>query len=65
MPITIAKTPEGYTAEVTPPHCGGVPWSTPRPMQLDELIDELIGRGCHRTDIGDALYAADPDWVSR
>ena len=29
-----------------------------------ELIDELTKRGAHQTDIGDALYAADPDWNS-
>jgi hypothetical protein len=25
----------------------------------------LRSLGCHQTDIGDAFYAADPEWLSR
>lgn len=32
------------------------------PMPLHELIRALEQEGIHQTDIGDALYAADPDW---
>jgi len=28
-----------------------------------QLIEELKGLGCHQQDIGDALDAADPDWL--
>ena len=31
---------------------------------LRELIDALQEQGCHEQDIGDALSAVDPDWVS-
>jgi RNA polymerase sigma-70 factor (ECF subfamily) len=27
-------------------------------------IAALRGRGCHPTDIGDAFYMADPDWIA-
>jgi hypothetical protein len=32
------------------------------PMPLHDLIRALEREGIHQTDIGDALYAADPDW---
>jgi len=44
-----------YQAEVTPPHSTR-PWKTPMPLRLRELIDTLVQKGCHQTDIGDALY---------
>ena len=28
------------------------------------LIEELSARGAHQTDIGDAFYEADPNWIS-
>ncbi len=59
--IAVELVPEGYTARVTPPHGA---WETPGPMGLRELIDALQDQGCHQQDIGDALYDADPDWVS-
>jgi hypothetical protein len=61
----IRKEGELYTAMVTPPEGRGIPWSSPTPMTADELIDALLERGCHQTDIGDAFYEADPDWVER
>lgn len=63
MPIMIEKVGDSYSAEVTPPHGGGVPWSSERPLSRDELIAALVARGCHQTDIGDAFYEADPDWL--
>jgi hypothetical protein len=30
-----------------------------------DLIRELQKLGWHQTDLGDAFYAADPDWLSR
>jgi hypothetical protein len=34
-------------------------------MTRDDLVDALRGIGCHQTDIGDAFYEADPDWLDR
>jgi hypothetical protein len=34
-------------------------------MGIDALVAALVARGCHQTDIGDALYEADPDWESK
>ena len=65
MAIVVTKTADGYVARVTSPHGGGTNWSTIEPMELAELIKNLRALGCHQTDIGDALYQADPDWVSK
>ena len=43
----------------------GSPWETPAPRGVDTLVAELLARGCHQTDIGDAFYKADPEWLSR
>jgi hypothetical protein len=53
-----------YDAVVTPPQ-GRVAWRTEGPMKLDELDKKLLELGCHQTDVGDAFYEADPDWVQR
>jgi hypothetical protein len=34
-------------------------------MGIDALVAALLALGCHQTDIGDALYEADPEWESR
>ena len=54
-----------YTADLTLPDMPAVreAWSTPQPLNRDELIEKLEERGAHQTDIGDAFYAADPDWL--
>ncbi|BDO40758.1 hypothetical protein CELD12_02480 [Cellulomonas sp. NTE-D12] len=65
MPITIRRTGEAYTAEVTPPHGRGQTWRTPRPLGRHALVAALIELGCHQTDTGDAFYAADPEWLER
>jgi hypothetical protein len=66
MPIEIRHVAgAAYTAEVTPPHGGGRHWLSPGAMNLDDLIAALLALGCHQTDIGDALYEADPDWDTR
>jgi len=59
----LIKTAEGgYTAQVTPPH-GDHLWATARPMSVNELVDALRTLGCHTTDIGDAFYEANPNWL--
>lgn len=59
MPIVITRHGKLYSAEVTPPHGRGAAWSTPKPMTEAELLDAFRERGCHQTDIGDALHEAD------
>lgn len=65
MAIKITRVEDKYMADVTPPHAGGISWRTTEPMGANELIQELLNRGCHQTDIGDALYEADDAWVLR
>jgi hypothetical protein len=64
MPIEIRRVGDLYEAKISPPH-GSVEWSTPEPMPLDELDRKLFELGGHPTDIGDAFYEADPNWVER
>jgi hypothetical protein len=63
MAIKITRANDKYLAQVTHPHGGGIAWSTTEPLGANELIQELRGRGCHQTDIGDAFYEADDAWV--
>jgi hypothetical protein len=61
--IMVKRVGALYAADVTPPHDGGDPWESGAPMCVDDLVAELLSRGCHQTDIGDAFYAADPEWL--
>jgi hypothetical protein len=65
MSIVIWRTGRKYQAHVTPPHGSGVEWRTDAPLSSESLISELLARGCHQTDIADALYEADPEWLMR
>lgn len=65
MPVVIRRTGESYVAEVTPPHGEGEPWSSPHLMSRDDLVEALRRIGWHQTDIGDAFFEADPEWLSR
>ena len=63
MPIKLTKIAEDlYEATATPPHVV-TPWSTLDPVDGDKLEEELLARGAHQIDIGDALYEADPTWL--
>jgi hypothetical protein len=67
--IRIKKVSDGlYSAEVfeLPANLEWVKpeWATSQPMSADELIQKLLARGHHQTDIGDAFYEADPDWLN-
>lgn len=63
--IKISKTASGeYIAYVTPYDQPAEPWRA-GPLSADALIDTLRDKGCHTTDITDALYEADPDWLTR
>jgi hypothetical protein len=65
MAILIARVGQLYTAAVSPPHGRATPWRSARPVSAPELIDELLSQGCHQTDIGDAFYEADAEWLDR
>lgn len=65
MSIKVQRVGELYEAEATPPHVRLDRWQTPSPMTASALIDTLRELGCHTTDITDALYEADPEWVDR
>lgn len=58
MPIKVVPQGNLYTAEVTPPHGGGRPWRSPRPMKVMELVAALKAIGCDQKDISDAFEAA-------
>jgi hypothetical protein len=60
--IKIEKVRDGYLARATPPHVQEY-WGNPTPLSSDELNKELRARGVHTTDISDAFYEADPNWL--
>ena len=60
--IKIEKVRDGYLARVTSPHVQGE-WGNPTPLSCSELVKELRPRGVHTTDISDAFYEADPNWL--
>ena len=63
MAISITKVSEAfYEASATPPHVLEA-WSTPAPLRLQQLCDELLARKAHQTDIGDAINDADREWL--
>lgn len=67
MAIDIKKVSQGlYTAKLTLPDVPTVTeeWTSPFPMKVDPLIRELLDRGAHQTDIGDAFKAANPNWMN-
>jgi hypothetical protein len=51
MAIKIERSSGRYSAVVTPPHGGGIPWATTEPLALEPLIT--------------ALAQADPEWLLR
>jgi hypothetical protein len=68
MAIRIKKVTEAmYDAELTLPDMPSVKteWRAPGPMSADQIVEELLSRGAHQTDIGDAFYAADPQWLDK
>lgn len=68
MAIKVKKVGDAlYSAELILPDMPSVSagWSTPEPMNADRLVQELLKRGAHQTDIGDAFQEADPDWLRK
>jgi hypothetical protein len=64
MGIRIIRRGSDYSAVITPPH-GHRASITLGPLPQNELISQLQSLGCHQTDIGDAFYEADPEWLDR
>jgi hypothetical protein len=60
--ISVEKVAGGYLVSATPPHTKA-DYKSPTALSVREAIDELKKLGAHQTDIGDAFYAADPNWV--
>jgi hypothetical protein len=65
MPIEITRSGNLYEAEVSPPHGRARFWKSPGPTTVEQLAKQLRERGCHPTDIADALNEADPEWRFR
>lgn len=63
MPIKIQRYNDLWTAEVTPQDVRKPHWHMSGPVSANELVKQLRDLGCHTTDIGDAFFAACPDWV--
>jgi len=63
MSIRVVFRDGGYIATVTPPHGGASKWESGAPTTGRELVEALLRLGCHQTDIADAFYEADPDWI--
>ncbi|MGP8120227.1 MAG: hypothetical protein ACLP8B_06820 [Xanthobacteraceae bacterium] len=61
--ITIEKMPGGYKVHATPPHVRSE-WKSETPLSIREICDKLLALSAHQTDIGDAFYLADPNWIS-
>ncbi len=61
MSLQVRKTEDGYTATG---ELNGVTFQTDRPFAARVLVRWLQDRGFHQTDIGDAFFEADPDWMS-
>lgn len=61
MSLDVVYEVGGYRVSVTPPHAAA--WHSTRLLTPTEVLEELSARGCHSTDITDALYAANPDWT--
>ena len=59
--IKVRRDDGGYSVQVSPPHSTAV-WSSPVPLSPTEVLAELGKRGCHSTDITDALDATGTDW---
>jgi hypothetical protein len=65
MAINVRREGDFYRVTVTPPHGGGRYWSSRKALTADDVVNKLRKLGCHQTDIGDAMFEADPDWLSR
>ena len=63
MAIHLTADGENFWVEVTQPHAEA--WRSDAPLSATDVLKVLSDKGCHSTDITDALYAADPGWAAR
>jgi hypothetical protein len=54
-----------YKATLTPPHSNRREGTVSQPMTRDLLMRTLRDLGCRPTEISEAFYDADPDWLIR
>ena len=64
MTITVTFADGRYAAEVVPDGDAGASWATESGLSAKELVDALAGHGCRHTEIGEAMFAVNPDWLS-
>lgn len=62
MAIDVAHEAGSYRVSVSPPH-SSEPWQSRGLLTATEVLEELSARGCHSTDVTDALYTANPQWA--
>lgn len=59
MSVDIAYEVGRYRVNLSPPQ--GAPWVSLL-LTATEVLEQLSARGCHSTDVTDALFAANPAW---
>ena len=65
MALKIVKVSDDlYTVCASPPDVEEE-WSPSEAVRGRHLTRELIERGAHQIDVGDAMYQADPDWIRK
>jgi len=64
MAIEIIRGRTGYRASASPPHSKNGVWQSSGELTASEVVHILQELGCHQTDIGDALFKANPDWLA-
>ncbi len=65
MSIQINRSGNKYEATYRKTGDDQIVWQSPEPLSRHDLITALRELGCHQTDIGDAFYEADPEWLLR
>jgi len=60
MAIAIHWDGTGYAVALSPPHAEE--WRSDRVLSATEVLAACSQRGCHSTDVTDALDAAGADW---
>ena len=64
MTITVTHSDGRYAAEVTEDGDDDATWRTESGLTAKGLVDALAKHGCRHTEIGDAMFAVNPDWLS-
>jgi len=59
--LRVERVGERFSVEVSPPHSDRQ-WSSTEPLDAADVLAVLGRRGCHSTDICDALDATGVDW---